>query len=261
MNLTDRIPLNFQFACENLSCMINFNDKIKLVNQWGLELCTVENGKETERIRLSRSYDRLTYCCKTGGYFAICRRNPECIFVLDENCRETDCLKLRSDIFSLPVKDIWYDPQSRLIWLVTSIHIYIINCSGDLLNIFMTAPAETKYKAVCTYENFVFTAFSKENCLHLAAYTKQGVYLEKISLGGEYTVRNLQPVLCSEGLYLNILALKDYRFPIILKIRFNGFPENQSCFRQLGDVIVEYNSIPDNFCLTCNVELSDNINT
>lgn len=258
MNIIEQIPINVQFACENLSCMINFKDKIKLVNQWGMELCSIKDGKETKRIHLSRPYDRLVYCVQTEGYFAICQRNPECVFVLNKDCQETDCLKFCSNELCVPIKDIWYNSQSHLIWLVTSDHIYIINCNGDLLNTFMTAPMGTKYKAVCTYKDFVFIAFSKENCLYLASYTKDGAYIEKIKIGHGYTMRNLQPVICENETFLNILVLKDYRFPEIIKIQLDNI--NSPCFQQLDNIIVEYNTEPDEFCLTCNVELFNNMN-
>ena len=48
MNIIEQIPINVQFACENLSCMINFKNKIKLVNQWGMELCSIKDEKETK---------------------------------------------------------------------------------------------------------------------------------------------------------------------------------------------------------------------
>ena len=264
MNVTGKIPVPFKANCGNLSCLIHCANGIQGIDQYTSELCFTEKENEISKVRLIRPYDRITYCPQTNGYFAICSKNQHCIFILDAHCREIDCLKLRPEEIGYPMKDIWFDSKSELIWIVTDIRIYILNSNGDLLNSFMTAPLGTEYKAMCTYDDFVFVGFVKEACLYLASYTSKGVYLEQVGLGGGYTVRNIQPVFDKGSIYLHILVMKGNRFPSILEIELSD--RRKSCTepdsRQFGNIQVEYSCESPEIHSTCNIEEVDfsNIN-
>lgn len=263
MNVIGKIPVPFRADCGNLSCLIYCANGIQGIDQHSSELCLMEKEDEISRIRLIRPYDRFAYCPQTNGYFAICGKNPYCIFVLDARCREIDCLKLRPEEIGSPMKDIWFDSQSQLIWIVTDMRIYILNSNGDLLDSFMTAPMGTEYKTVCTYGEFVFVGFVREACLYLASYTSKGVYLEQAGLGGGYTVRNIQPVTDKDKVCLHILVMKGQRFPSVLEIELSGcckkFTEYHS--EQFGNICVEYGGDSPELNSTCNIEKSDFSNT
>lgn len=265
MNITGKIPVPFKADCGNLSCLIHSANGIQGVDQYSSELYLMEKENEINKVRLIRQYDRLTYCPQTNGYFAICGKNQYCIFILDANCREIDCLKLRPEEIGYPMKDIWFDSEANLIWIVTDIRIYVLNSNGDLLNSFMTAPLGTEYKAVCTYGEFVFVGFVKEACLYIASYTNRGVYLEQVGLGGSYTVRNIQPVFDKDKIFLHILVMKGNRFPTILEIELSGCQRNciKSDSKQFGGIQVEYSCESPEIHSTCNIEESDfsNINS
>lgn len=259
MNVIGKIPVPFKADCRNLSCLIHGVNGIQGVDQYSSELCLMENDNEISKIHLTRPYDRLTYCPQTNGYFAICGKNQHCIFILDAHCREIDCLKLRSEEIGYPMKDIWFDSKSNLIWIVTDIRIYILNSNGDLLNSFMTAPLGTEYKTVCTYGEFVFVGFVKEACLYLASYTSRGVYLEQVGLGGGYTVRNIYPVFDKDKVYLHLLVMKGQRFPTILEIELLGCQKSfiESDYKHYGNVKVEYSCESPELHSTCNIKESD----
>lgn len=258
MNITGKIPVPFKADCGSLSCLIHCSDSIQGIDQYRSELCLIKKDDEINRIHLIRPYDRLTYSPETNGYFAICGKNPYCIFVLDTQCRETDCLKLRPEKIGSPMKDIWFDSQSQLIWTVTDTCIFILNSNGDLLDSFMTAPLGTEYKSICTYGEFVFVGFVRESCLHIASYTKRGVYLEQAGLGGGYTPRNIHPVSDKDKVCLHILVMKGQRFPTLLEIELSGCQKNSvdSHSEQLGNICVEYDCESPEFQSTCNIEKS-----
>lgn len=223
MNIVEEYsPQLIQPPCEQLSCLISCNGRQLGIDRCSGDLYSTGEGNKIERVHLSRIYERITYCPQTGGYFAICRYTPSCIFVLDPCFREIDCIRISLDTPTLTIEDIWFDGETQLLWLVTGARIYHLNCSGDLLGTFMTAPLKTEYKAVCTFRRFIFVALVKGGSLSLASYTDHGVYLERVSIGSGYTVCNLQAAACEAGLYLRVLAIRDHRFPVVLEVKLDG---------------------------------------
>lgn len=256
MNVIGSIPVPFKADMGSLSCLIHCADGIQWVDRNTSELCFMRGEDEISRVRLTRPYDRFTYCPQTNRYFAICEKNLYCIFVLDERFREIDCLKLPFGQNGSFLRDIWFDSQSQLIWLVTDSRICILNCNGDLLDTFMTAPLGTEYKTVCTHGKLIFAGFVRKGCLHLASYTDRGVYLEQICLGGGYAVRNIHPVVNQDTVYLHILVTKGRNFPTVLEIELSDCRNDLTGFRyeQLGNICVEYDGESSGFNFTCNIE-------
>lgn len=220
--LGEASPQLIQSPCERLSCLISCEGRQLGIDRRSGDLCSLGGGNRVERMRLSRVYERITYCPQTRGYFAIGRCAPGCIFVLDACFREIDCIRISLDAPLPAIEDIWFDGETRLLWVVTGARIYRFNCNGDRLGAFMTAPLETEYKAVCTYGGFVFVALVKGGCLSLVSYTGCGVYLERVSIGSGYTVCNLQAAACESGLCLRALAIRDHRFSVVLEVELAG---------------------------------------
>lgn len=254
MNLIgESSPRLNQAAHEQLSCLIRCGGREIGIDRRSGTVCSISEGGVVERQRPARLYARITYCPQTCGYFAICQRVPDCIFALDSCFQEIDCIRISLDPPGLPVEDIWYDGQTQLLWLVTGPRIFRFNCNGDLLGAFLTAPPKTEYKAVCTYHKFVFAAFARGDCTFIASYTGGGAYLERISIGNGYAVCNLQVAAGEAGLYLQVFAIRDYRFPVVLQVELSGGKKEILPYEleQDGGFCVEYGAESPELRTTC----------
>ena len=226
---------------------------------WGIggqNLYHIVADETVERMPLYRTYEKMAYCPKTQTYWGISRRAPSSIFVLDSALREIDCLRVRLSDTAPPVpEDIWYDEQTRLLFLVTKERIYRLNLNGDLLGMFLGVPAGTEYRAVCTFENFVFVAAVKANCLSLLSYTIEGAYLEQVSLGGGYSACNLQVSVQPEGVRICVFTTRDYKFPVLLEVSLEHGEniKNEPAEKKLGMFSVECVSETSDIRSTCAV--------
>lgn len=254
MNLTGKPLLQLdQAACKRLSCLVSCGCGQIGVDRGSGEICSISGGEVAGRQSPARPYSKITFCPQTCGYFAVCPRVPGCIFALDPHFREIDCIRASLEPSSLPVEDIWFDGETQLLWLVTRTQIYRLNGNGDLLGVFMTAPSKAEYKALCTYHKFVFVASARGGCTSIASYTAQGAYLERVSIGNEYTVCNLQALDGGDGPYLQVFAIRDHQFPAALRVELNGGEkETPPCgLEQTGGFCVEYGTESPGLRATC----------
>lgn len=259
MNLIGESSLQLdQVACKRLSCLICCGGRQIGIDGRSGELCFMSDGGVIDRQRLARAYARITYCPQTGRYFAICPCAPGCIFVLDPCFREIDCIRIGLDPPNLPVEDIWFDGETQLLWLATRTRIYQLNCNGDLLGAFMTAPPKTEYKAVCTYHKFVFVAFVRGDCMSIASYNNYGAYLERINIGNEYTVCNLQVIIRETELYLQVFAIRDHQFPVLIQVELNRGKKEMLSYglEQTDGFCVEYGTESPELFTTCRLSTS-----
>lgn len=178
-----------------------------------------EKGIHSHSHSHCRTYNKTAHCEKTQTHWGISRRTPGSIFVLNSAQQETDRIRVRlgEDYTAMP-EDIWYDEQTGLLYLVTATSIYRLNRNGDLLGAFMSAPKGTEYRAVCTFKNFVFVAAFKNSCLSLFSYTKEGAYLEQVSLGGGFSACSLQAFAQPNNACIYVFTTRDYRFPVLLEV-------------------------------------------
>lgn len=201
-----------------LSCLMENDEILQGFEQYNSRLFQWDKSGRMSQIPLTQKFEKLAYCAKRQQYFATSRHNMNAIYVLDQCFCELDCIKIKTEYPCIPIEDIWFDSQSDLLWLVFPQGIYRFNCGGDCLGGFITAPPDTKYTAVCSCGEMFFIAYRKAGCSYVASYTRAGAQTERISLGGDYTVRNLQIVTTDNGPCLKIFALKKMLYPFVIEI-------------------------------------------
>lgn len=241
--------LNEQPAvCGKLSCFFQHSRSCVGLDAQRCEACLIDCDGCIQRFALQHELEKLTFMPDTDTYLAAPRRCSGRLYILDRCFREVDSFAIRLD--EPPLDGLWFDADSGLIWIASGSHIIRANLNGDSLGAFLTAPAGTSFQVLCTFENFLFASYCKSNCAYLAKYTKQGAYLEKISLGGEYSVCNLQ-MLPGDDALLCAYTIKSHCFPRLITME-TGCSELSAQNRSSG-LSVECVSENCGICSTCNV--------
>lgn len=227
-------------SCRALSCLIQRNEGFIGVDALtGMLHVWFETGNAVQP-ELPRKYEKLVYSPNDQRYFAIPRCAPGSISILDPHFRELDRIRIRTEGLGACAEDIWFEEESGLLWLVFSGAVYRFSMAGDCLGAFMTAPQGTQYQALCTHGNQLYLAYQKGGCAYVSVYSRQGAYLEGISLGGEYVVRNWLSVEKSGGTSLRAFALKSLRFPCILELQPGTPPPSRflsvECFSETSQL-------------------------
>lgn len=171
------------------------------------------------------------------------------VFVLDRSFCEVDCIRLGRRQGESPMLDIWFDPCQRILFVLTETQIDRYNANGDYLDLFMAAPRGRSYKAICTFGAFLFIAYEEAGCLFVASYAQNGSVIEKLGLGKEYSVCNMQVVASGDRWVLQLFAYKRGCFPYVIQIMLEGNVPPDEC----GDIVVECCG-QDGLCVSCNVE-------
>lgn len=203
-----------------------------------------------KQFSLQHDLEKLTIFRQKDTYIAASNVCPSHLYFLNDTFREIGSIKICSEQPIL--EDIWFDTDTNLIWLVTSSNLYRVNVNGDSLGSFLCAPKGTAYRAVCTHGDFFFLAYTSGGGDYIATYTRHGMYLEKISLGSEYNIRNLQVLTDDLGqLCLYAYAIKSYRFPYVVKIELNIM--NTFTEQDFTGLSVECVTEASEMCSTCNI--------
>lgn len=204
-------------ACRALSCLIEQDGSFIGVDAPTGKLHVWSEAGNAAEMELPRKYTKLT--CSPDGqrYFAVSQCAPGSIFVLDPRFHELDRIRIRPEGLDACAEDIWFEEGSGLLWLVFSGALCRFSTAGDCLGAFMTAPQGTRYQALCIHGGRLYLAYQKGECAYVSAYSCQGAHLERLSLGGEYAVGNLQAVEKDGETGLRVFAVKNRFFPCMLE--------------------------------------------
>lgn len=172
------------------------------------------------------------------------------IFVFDRSFREVGCIRLGRRQTGTLIRDIWFDPSQRILFVLADAQIDRYNANGDYLGVFMTAPRGRSYKAICTLGAFIFIAYEDACGLFVASYRQNGAFVEKLGLDDEYSVCNMQVMASGEQWVLSLFAYKRGCFPYVIQLMLEGnVPPPAAC----GGIVVECCS-EDGLCTSCHVE-------
>lgn len=205
-------------ACRALSCLIEqYGCFIGVDAPTGKLHVWSEAGNAVETA-LPRKYEKLA--CSPDGqrYFAISRCVPGNIFILDPRFHELDRIRIQPEGFDACAEDICFEEDAELLWLVFPGALCRFSTAGDCLGAFMTAPQGTRYQALCVHGGRLYLAYQKGGCAYVSIYSRQGAHLERLSLGAEYAVGNLQAVEKNGETGLRVFAVRDRSFPCMLEI-------------------------------------------
>lgn len=215
-------------SCRRLSCLVAREDCFLGADfSAGKLFVWSETGVLTE-LEPPQPLEKLTFSPSNERYFALSPYAPGSIFILDPRFREVDRVGIHTEGFGPRAEDLWFEEDSGLLWLVFSDAVCRFSTAGDCLGVFMTAPRGTQYQALCTLGERLYLAYRKGGCGYLSAYSRQGAHRERVSLGGEYTVGNLQPAGTNSGSVLQIFAVKDLCNPCALEVRLDAPPPCRS---------------------------------
>lgn len=167
------------------------------------------------------AFHKMTYIPQNQAYIMSAydgRSTSALLHVLDDCFNEIDCIRTQSR----KIEDIYFDESLQLIFVVTPPRIQKYNCNGDYLGTFMNTHKKRRYKALCTFGEFIFLAYQKDNCMYIASYNLAGAYLEQINLGSAYTVQNMQVIKKNGCPILNVYTLKNSCYPFFIEIGLNG---------------------------------------
>lgn len=208
------------------------------------------DGAGGRRIKLRHACSKMTLDPENDVYFCFGGSSlyPN-MFMVDRSFREVDCLRLGRRQGDAPILDIWFDPCQRVLLVLTETQIDRHNANGDYLGAFMTAPRARSYKAICTFGAFLFVAYEEGGCLFVASYAQNGTFIEKLGLGNEYSVCNMQVLASGDHWVLNLFVYKHGCFPYVIQIMLEGNVPPDEC----GDIVVECCG-QDGLCVSCNVE-------
>ncbi len=181
----------------------------------------VNKKEHCKQFDVQRSYSKLAWNEKNKIYYAISPQHHNTIFILDKDFCEIDMLNICFPCSDSCIQDIYFDCKNLIIYVVTDRNIVRYNCNGDCLGVWLCAPADNEYRAVCTYKNFVFVAYENDNRSYIASYTKDGAFLEKKCLGYRYNLFSIRAVCCKNKLELVALARKDCDVLVGLEIDLN----------------------------------------
>lgn len=208
---------------------------------------------------LKHAYRKIVRDDKNNIYYAISCGKSDIIYVLDDCFCEIDCLMISFPVAYDLIEDIFYDNKRDYLLVVTENHVFHFNRNGDCLGIWMSSPKNVKYKAICTYGNFVFITFKKSDVLYIASYTKDGVYLEKICIGCKYVIFGQKVYLYNNYLSLKILAKNDRKALIGIEVELDDGSDSCSCQLSSSDssIDVECESQSADWHSTCFVEFQN----
>lgn len=220
MMLIHEIPFPVDAStCRALSCLIEQDGDFIGVDASTGKLHVWSEAGTTAELELPRRYDKLACSPHNQRCFAISRYVSGNIFILDPRFHELERIIIRTDGLDAYAEDIWFEEESGMLWLVFPDAVYRFSTAGDCLGAFMTAPQGTRYQALCIHGDHLYLAYQRGECAYVSIYSRQGAHLERLSLGGEYAVGNLQAVERNGETGLRVFAVKNRFFPCMLEIR------------------------------------------
>lgn len=196
------------------------------------------HGSEPTVLGTKHGFHKMTYMPQNQAYImsAYDRRGTSAILhVLDSDFNEVGSIHTQSR----KIEDIYFDESLQLIFVVTPPRIQKYNCNGDYLGTLMNTNKKRRYKALCTFGKFIFLAYQKDNCMYVASYDLAGAYLEQISLGCEYAVKNMQVITKNGCPILTIYAVKNSCYPFFIEIELNGRQDTLPACLAHGNIQIE----------------------
>lgn len=206
-------------SCRALSCLIEQDGEFIGVDALAGKLHVWSGAGNAAQLELPQRYEKLVCIPNNRRYLAISRCAPGSISVLDPRFRELDRIRIRTEGFGACAEDLWFEEESRLLWLVFSGAVCRFSMAGDCLGAFMTAPPGTQYQALCIHGGHLYLAHQKGGCAYVSVYSRQGAHLEGLSLGGEYAARNWLSVGKGGGPGLRLFAAKGAGIPCMLELQ------------------------------------------
>lgn len=174
-------------------------------------------------VGLVRDYQKIVPNLNGSDFYAYTQmpnKNEAVIYHLDSHFMELDYFKIRNPEGYCRITDLWFDSRQGYLFLVCSKAILKYSGNGDYLGLFMSAPAETCYHAMCTFENLIFLAYQKNGCPYSGMYRTNGSFIEQISLNAEYQLTSLQVVKEQKGWNLRLHVLKKGEISLFCELQF-----------------------------------------
>lgn len=211
------------------------------------------NTDVSQILNLPHVYSKIIYNPTSQNFLVSCPYPSTVLYVLDKRFREIDSLLINFDDSCFQVEDIWLDLELDIILIATPFKIYKFNYNSDLLGTFMSASKGIKYRAICTYRQFAFLAYEKYGSLYISSYTSQGAYLERICLGSEYSIKNLQVIIDQGYPILRAYVIKSSNFPYMVEIELECEEKRSNDLQNYNNIRIELVSEDPDLKPSCHV--------
>lgn len=234
------------------SWLLEWESKTLSLWQGCTELHQMDQHGCHHTVPLSRPYKRMAWDPQGQQFYAVTSLRSDIVYRLTPDFAEIERLPLRLPSPCSEWKCIWMNPEDQLLYLVNDAHILRCNRNGDSLGIWMSSRRDTRYTALSTYQDYRFAASLRAGSAYLTSYTREGVWLEELSLGSELVILSLQPVCREDQLVLLAFGVGQGRYPTLLEIELDR-RESPSCLA-LPNLMVECVSQETGLQSTCFVQ-------